>query len=182
MRPVTQERIDIAKEYGLQNVDAAARSCRKAGLPFWAACALLEKESKGANVWGGADASPFVALAEAEVPINEDTFLVFYTLVKAGAIPTGVGPCQITYAGLSKGGVRDGGLFRIMIGRGLKPWDPEDNMFFGFETLWNSYLNNQHSWRAAGREYNGRDSYGVDLLKKCEEWRARLHSGGSINP
>lgn len=186
--PVTPERIAIAKAFGLQNVEFAAAACREVGVPFWAACALLEKESHGANVWGGADASPFSALNKMRVLINHHSFPVFYLGVKAGLVPTGVGPCQITYAGKlqkrSDGTVfRDGGYFRIMEERGLKAWRPYDNMLFGFETLWGHYNNprSARSWVVAGRLYNGAESYGFDLQKKCEEWRKRLGVPGTIN-
>lgn len=179
---VTPRRIELAKAEGLWNVEQAARACRRAQLPFWAACALLEKESGGREVWGGADASPYVQLNHDNIPITRASFEAFYVGVKAGLVPTGVGPCQITYSGPVRNGVRDGGYFRIMEERGLRPWDVEENMFFGFETLWNHYLKNGHSWRNAGRLYNGAESYGVDLHEKCAWWKNYLGVRGPLNP
>lgn len=180
--PVTERRLEIAKAKGLVNVDKAAVASRQVGLPFWAACALLSKESGGRNVWGGSDASPFVELARNEVPITRSSFAAFYVGVKAGLVPTGVGPCQITYAGALKNGVRDGGYFRLMEEQGLKPWLPFDNMVFGFRTLWDNYQNSGHSWVNAGRLYNGSRSYGEDLLQECIAWKDDLGVKGPINP
>lgn len=180
--PVTEKRIELAKAEGLVNVEEAAIACRKANLPFWAACALLEKESGGRKVWGGADASPYAELNKLDIPITEASFWAFYVGVLAGHTPTGVNATQITYAGALKNGRRDGGYFRIMLERGLKPWSVHDAMFFGFELLWNHYLKHGHSWRNAGRIYNGAESYGVDLLDKCEWWKDYLEARGPINP
>jgi hypothetical protein len=182
--PVTAERIQIAQEFGLQNVPEAATACREAGLPFYAACALLEKESMGANVYGHDIGG---ALSGYPQQVDESNYRVFYWLVvDKGWTSNGVGPTQITWAGALRtstgGAARDGGLFRLMEQQGLRPWIPEENMRYGFGLLWQHYLDLGHSWISAGAAYNGKRSYGADLFTKCEEWRERLGIHGPVEP
>ena len=138
-KPVTPERVAIAEHAGLANVATAAVACRDAGLPFWAACALLEKESGGRNVYGhdqgGVHSLPNGRALEV-TPVNYHDFII---KVMNGATSNGVGPCQITYAGTlvrcTGGNGRNGGYFRLMAEAGLLPWRVYDNMLFGFRNL-----------------------------------------------
>jgi hypothetical protein len=179
--PVTEERIQIAKEFGLHNVEPAALACRNAEprLPFWAACALLQKESGGRNVYGRDVGG---ALSGFPHPVSRGNWEVFRWLVfDKGHVPNGVGPCQITYAGPLLGGKRDGGYFRQMEERHLRPWVPLDNMLFGFGLL-AAHQERLGSWARAGRAYNGSSAYGADLVEKINQWRERLHiKGGPVS-
>lgn len=182
--PVTTERIQTAQAFGLQNVPDAATACRDAGLPFYAACALLQKESMGANVYGHDIGG---ALSGYPQQVDESNYRVFYWLVvDKGWTSNGVGPAQITWAGALRtstaDAARDGGFFRIMEQQGLRPWIPEENMRFGFGLLWQAYLDNGRTWRVAGTMYNGKPSYGADLLAKCREWHERLGIHGPVEP
>lgn len=166
-----------ATKAGIQNAEAAKRAAIRAGIPFWAACALLEKESHGRNVYGHD--------AGAERPaeyVTKANFEPFYQRVLNGALSNGVGPAQITWAGRVEGGKRDGGYFREMLAEGLRPWHVEDNMFFGFRLLRQHYSANGDSWEKAGTRYNGRESYGADFLAKVKEWRQRLGAKDPLNP
>ncbi len=173
MRPVTPERIAIAHRH-LANAPEAAEACRKAGLPFWAACALLSKESGGRNVYGHD-----VGGVKPQDPPTARNFLSFLVKVMNGATSNGVGPCQITYAGSLKTGHRDGGYFRQMAEQGLLPWVVEDNMLFGFRLL-AAHHKAKGSWRAAGTAYNGKASYGADFVEQCNLWRERLGIKGRV--
>ena len=176
--PVKQWRIDAAAAAGIENADAAAKACRRAGLPFWVACALLEKESGGRNIFGHdkGGAGPHGQ------PVTRANFEAFYREVLGGATSNGVGPCQITWAGTVKGGERDGGYFAQMLGMDLAPWKPLDNMTFGFALVRKHYNRLGDSWQKAGAAYNGRESYGVDFLAKVKQWNTRLKIKGGINP
>lgn len=180
MKPVTEERIRIAEKFGLQNVGPAALACRNAEppLPFWAACALLQKESGGRNVYGH-DAGG--ALSGFPHQVNRGNWDVFrWLVIDKGQTSNGVGPCQITYAGEMKGGRRGGGYFGIMEERGLRPWIPLDNMIFGFGLL-AAHKERLGTWAKAGEAYNGSEAYGADLVKKINEWRTRLKiKGGPV--
>lgn len=168
---VTKTRVAAAARF-ISNADVAAKACRVAGLPFFVACALLEKESKGRNVYGH-DAGG--ALAGFELPVNKGNFEVFrWLVIEQGQTANGVGPCQITYAGSRrKDGTRDGGYFRQMEERGLDAWDPYDNMLFGFGLLAGHY-EAKGSWEAAGTAYNGASAYGKDLAARIKVWKDRL--------
>ena len=176
--PVKQWRIDAAAAAGIENADAAAKACRRAGLPFWVACALLEKESGGRNIFGHdkGGAGPHGQ------PVTRANFEAFYREVLGGATSNGVGPCQITWAGSVKGGERDGGYFAQMLGMDLAPWKPLDNMVFGFALIRKHYNRLGDSWQKAGAAYNGRESYGADFLAKVIGWNDRLKIKGGINP
>lgn len=174
---ITEQKIAIAKQRGIRNVRALATACEGTDVPFAVGCALVEKESFGGrNVWGRADAS---LLAGYLGPVNVHTFRLFYWLVtQRGMPPTGVGPCQITYAGTLRNGTRDGGYFRIMLERGLRPWVPVDNMTFGLGLL-RANFDRHGSWTEAGAHYNGGTNpdasaiaYGLDLVEKAAAWRA----------
>lgn len=162
--PVTPERIQIAVDYGIENADILAVVCREVGIPFWAACALMEKESMGRNVYGH-DAGG--ALSGFEQPVTRRNFEVFEWLVfDKGQTSNGVGPCQITWKG----------YFGAMRDAGLKAWDVHDNMLFGLRLLWH-YYEASESWAVAGQRYNGAAAYGRDLAVKVLEWRKRLRIG-----
>lgn len=159
--PVTPARIAIAKANGLTNVDVMAEVCRDVGIPFFAACALYEKESGGRNIYGNDQGG---ALAGFGKPVTEDNYAVFEWLVfTKGMQSNGVGPSQLTYKG----------FLTDMKAKGLRPWDVADNMRYGLERLW-GYYGSTGSWRDAGTQYNGAYAYGVDLDAKVKQWRARF--------
>ncbi len=161
LEPVTQARIDIATAYGLTNVETIAAVCRDVGIPFFAACALFEKESGGRNVYGN-DAGG--ALSGFPKLVTEDNYAVFEWLVfTKGMWSNGVGPSQLTYKG----------FLTDMKAKGLRPWDVAENMTYGLTLLW-GYRQTTGSWMDAGRLYNGATEYGVDLDAKVKQWRARL--------
>ena len=158
--PVTKGRIAIAAKT-LANADVAAVACRKAGLPFYSACALLEKESGGKNIYGN-DKGGVLSGFPGEV--NADNFAAFrWEVVERGRTSNGVGPAQITYRG----------FFVDMAKQGLRPWVPADNMLYGFRLL-KAHYDAGGSWIAAGELYNGARTYGIDLSKKVDEWKQRL--------
>lgn len=153
--------LDAAYNHGLRNVTIAGKAADKVGLPFYAACALLEKESGGLNIYGN-DAGG--ALSGFKGTVDASNFAVFRWLVfTKGMTSNGVGPCQLTYKG----------FFTDMDSKGLKPWDLMDNMLYGFKLL-NDYHKSTGSWAAAGTKYNGAAAYGVDLAAKVVKWKGIL--------
>lgn len=165
--PVTAKRIEIAKRYGLVNVEDAAVACRIAGLPFYAACALLEKESGGKNEWGHDHGGVFSGYPG---EVTEAGYRAFREFLARGMTSNGVNACQIT----------DKSHFPIMEARGLKPWVVLDNMIYGFELMAGDFKANGNNWTKAGTVYNhgsmrdGIQPYGTDYLLKVIEWRHRL--------
>lgn len=165
--PVTKARIATASKR-LTNADIAARACREADLPFYAACALLEQESGGRNVYGHDEDG---ALAGYPGEVNAENYAVFRWLVfDKGQASNGVGPCQITYPG----------YFTDMEQQGLRPYDAGDNMLYGFRLLKANYAR-LGQWAGAGAVYNGGPrpnakalGYGRDFAKKVNQWKTRL--------
>lgn len=163
MEAVSTERIAIAAKK-LQNADVLATACREAHVPYFVACALVEKESGGKNVYGH-DAGG--ALSGFPHDVNLHNFRVFKWLIDQGHTSNGVGPCQITYAP----------SFDLMLKMALRPWMPLDNMIFGLRLLKTDY-DATFSWQNAGARYNGGPhpngtalAYGKDLALKIEAWK-----------
>ena len=160
-KPVSPARIQIAADYGMMNVDYIALACREVGVPFFVACALFEKESKGGNVWGHDVGG---TLSGYEEPVTRGGYRVFrWLVIEKGGLSNGVGPSQITWKG----------YFTDMEDKGLRPWDIHDNMVYGLTVLRDHYVR-YGSWETAGRLYNGKLSYGQDLVVKIAEWKHRL--------
>jgi hypothetical protein len=152
---------DIMVANGLHNVIDIFDAAHEAGLGLPAACALMEKESGGRNVYGHDTGG---ALSGFPGRVTRSNFKVFLWLVdKGGFSSNGVGPAQITLRS----------FFDQMAQRGLKAWDVHDNMLFGFDLL-EGYFRVSHSWVDAGTRYNGSANYGVDLAAKVSKWRGLL--------
>lgn len=185
--PVSARRVAIAEDFGLVNVAAAAEACRLAGLPFWAACALLEMESPdfdlgvkgGANVWGNdketysnGEVKQWGTFSGYPLYVDEDSYLLFrHEVIVHKKLSNGVGPCQITWPG----------FFTDMETRGLRPWVPVDNMRYGFELMWWLYQT-EGSWFEAGHKYNGKLSYAAEFADRVAEWHDRLNIKAPIDP
>lgn len=164
LAPVSPERIQIARDYGLANVPSAAKACREAGIPFYVACALLEKESGGNNVWGNDPGGMFSELPS-DFRVTESTFRIFeYYVVMLGRQSNGVGPTQITWRG----------FFEDAKKKGLALWHPYDNMIYGFGLLALYRAQEGTTWEDAGTKYNGSKAYGKDFAEKVRAWRKRL--------
>lgn len=172
--PVTDARKLKAARLGLHNVEEIASASREVGIPFFAACALFDKESKGRNIYGHDKGG---ALSGFPFEVNRDNYRVFrWLVIDNGHVSNGVGPSQITWAGgfaTTARVTRTGGYFEQMEHQGLKPWVVEDNMLFGLERLW-AHFNRFGSWRLAGQAYNGASAYGVDLEARVAEWRKQI--------
>lgn len=168
----------IMKSNDLFNTSPAFAEAENVGIPLPAACAVLEKETHGRNIYGN-DAERDSAsgkvtrwgmLSGYDQNVNEDNFLAFWFMVlKRGALSNGVGPMQITSVG----------LLQQMMDQNLLPWLPGHNMRFGFTLIWGYHneavaAGNSRPWVAAGRRYNNSLTYGEDLAKKIVAWRDLL--------
>jgi hypothetical protein len=152
-----------ARAAGLHNVRPLAIASTRSRLPFYAACALMEKESGGRNIYGHDRGGVFTI--DGTKPVTRENWLEFRRLVvEQGRTSNGVGPAQITYRG----------FFPLMEAAGLRPWVPVDNMLFGCRLLRGYFYEGGESWVYAGRRYNGAEAYGVDLARRVSAWRSRL--------
>lgn len=165
----------------LDNAPAILAAASRAGVDLALACALIEQESAGKNVYGH-DSGGTYSTRDAEVvldgvtyprgsdvPVTEANYARFVALVASGAKSNGVGPAQITYRGYFPDAER----------RGLRLWLPEDNLTFGLQII-ARHLAAGRSIAEAGTLYNagnltaGVTAYGRDLETKTDTWRARL--------
>lgn len=164
---VTADQIAKAKAQGLANVDIAARVANETGNKFYHVLALLEKESDGHNVYGHDVGGTLNGFPHA---VTKENYAVFYWLVVTrGGRSNGVGPMQLTFKG----------FHTDMINKGLKPWDPYDNITYGTQ-LWLGYykaarasgLSRDDAIKRAGTRYNGAAAYGDRLLVIMDKWLA----------
>ena len=162
MTTPTTHQLNVARARGLSNVAALAAASARAKVPFHVACALMEKESHGRNVYGN---DPGGVLSGFPHPVTESNFAAFWWEVsQRGQTSNGVGPSQLTSRG----------LIQDCISAGLDPWDPEDNMTFGLRTLKRYHKEADGSWRVAGERYNGSPVYGQDLVERIRQWQVWL--------
>lgn len=162
---VTTDQIAKVQAAGFQNVEAIANACDATGCMFYLAVAMIEKESKGRNVYGsdkGGALSGFPKL------VNRGNFEVFEWLIfTKNQTSNGVGPTQIT----------DKGFFTQMKNQDLNPWEPAHNIFFGVRLLYGYYqtgrktMGRHDSIRYAGTKYNGAEAYGDSLLEVALRWK-----------
>lgn len=151
-----------------QNSEALVRAAVTVGIPVWIAAAVIEKESRGANVYGN-DRGGVYSEGRGRPPgglVTAENFPEFERRVRNGETSNGVGPAQITFPG----------YFPQARTRGLKLWVPFDNMRLGFEIM-RGYLGGDYSnasIRRAGGAYNGNITYGDALVVVAEKWRGRL--------
>jgi hypothetical protein len=159
----TAEQRDIARDHGLVNVDPLADAAVFADVPFHVACALMEKESGGRNVYGNDEGGMLAGYRET---VTQENFKPFWYMVEdKGHQSNGVGPAQITSRS----------LLRLMLDQGLAPWKPYDNMLFGLSLLRKYHREADGSWADAGTRYNGSQAYGEDLAAKIKVWKERLN-------
>lgn len=162
---VTTEQIAKVQADGFRNVEHIANACNATGCMFYLAVAMIEKESKGRNVYGH-DAGG--ALSGFPKPVNRGNFEVFEWLIfTKKQTSNGVGPTQITYKG----------YFTQMKDQDLNPWEPAHNIFFGVRLLYSYYqagrktMGRHESIRHAGTKYNGAEAYGDSLLQAALRWK-----------
>lgn len=154
---VTAEQIAAAEESGLTNVAALAAACDHYGFPFHLACTILDKETRGANIYGHDKGGAFTVFGK-NIDVTEANYREFRRLVDAGHTSNGVGPMQLTWRG----------FFPEMEKQGLKPWVPAENILYGVGLL-AGYLKKSDFWHTA-KSYNGGASYADDAVKRAVKW------------
>lgn len=176
---VTPEQIEKAKAHGLTNVEHLAAAADKHDMRFYLCCTILQKETGGKNIYGHDKGGTFTIFGNKDV--TEENFREFWAQVAPkpeglGKTSNGVGPLQITYKG----------FLADMLARGLKPWDPADNIDYGVEQLAKTYRAQRKKGRSvtqafqtAANVYNlGRDSdtwhYGIAAVKLAATWKQRV--------
>lgn len=152
----------VAADRGLSNVDAIWDTSARASLPFYIACALMQKESGGRNVYGRDQGG---ALAGFPGGVNRGNWEVFRWLVfDQGMQSNGVGPAQITFKG----------YFTQMEAEGLRPYNLRDNMLKGFTIFKGHLVAAKGDIAKAGTAYNGAIAYGAHLASLAAEWKSAI--------
>lgn len=140
------------------------------GLYLSTACALIEKESAGRNLFGGDWGPRWTTVPPyCQVAVTEARVKALIRNINSGGGQNGVGLTQLTSIGLVKEAERLGGAHL-----------PRFQMRVGFRYL-NSLIA-QLGWPAGAAAYNAGagnwraviDTYGADLARKEREWAARL--------
>lgn len=166
---VTAKQIAAARAVGLTNVEHIAAACNATGCKFYFATAMIAKESRGRNVWGGDEGGVFSGFPD---EVNEGAYRAFeHEVLVNGRTSNGVGPAQITHPD----------NIRKLKARGLKGHLPADTIRLGVELLLSYYVaarkagkSNADAIRAAGTRYNGKASYGEDLLVQARRFHTLL--------
>lgn len=142
---------------GIKSPYTVMQVCDKVGFPFYAACAVLEKESNGGENVFGHDPTIFVGAGR----VTKTKYLAYKAQRKATGKMQGVGPCQLTWYAYQDQADALGGC-----------WIPRNNMTIGFEILRD--LKTQGNWVYVGTRYNGSADYGRDLANRVQAWQTRL--------
>lgn len=152
MQMYTASRNGIKQPYLVMQVADAV------GLPFYAACAMLEKESGGgANVFGH-DPTIFAGAGR----VTKKKYLEYKAERKRTGKMQGVGPCQLTWYGFQDDADALGGC-----------WVKKNNMLVGFRLL-KDYYTETKNWIRVGTKYNGATKYGLDYALRVAKWKSLL--------
>ena len=179
----------------LDNAAAIVAGAHRAGLDLSTACALIEGESRGRNIYGhdGTPDSPGVHSTgsaragtawtvtvggityppHSDVPVSESSYRELVTRVRAGEKSNGVGLSQVTWPP----------FFDQAEDEGLRLWEPEDNAFFGCRLLRHSLATYAGDLLLAATEYrhgdpSGDHAYATALQARKAEWDTRLAGAG----
>ena len=156
----------------LDNAAAIVAAARRADVPLAVAAALAELESGGRNVFGHDAGGVHSAPRGTDVPVTRKSYQELVARVAQGETSNGVGPAQITWPP----------YFAQAAERGLRLWEPEDNLAFGLEIL-RGHLGGDLSAEGiarAGTLYNagtlsdGVTAYGRRLAAATRAWVERL--------
>jgi hypothetical protein len=167
---VSASQIQKAKQQGLVNVEAIAAACDKLKFPFYMACTIMERETRGKNIYGHDVGGIFTQHGNLEV--TETNYKTFLRRLLNGERSNGVGPMQLTYKGYHIGP-------QSLTTRGYKAWIPVDNILYGAGIMSRSYRTNlakgqsvsRAFWNAA-KSYNGAASYANGAAARARTWLA----------
>lgn len=128
------------------------------------ACAFVEQESKGQNIYGHDEGGSHCNGGE----VTEENYKDFYhEVVDLKQKSNGVGPMQITYRG----------YFPDAQKKKLSLWIPKDNLVYGFTIVKNflksKTLNEAAQMYNSGKD-NGAPNYGKSVVNKFNEWEKLL--------
>jgi hypothetical protein len=164
--PNKQERkeIDLIEHYGVENASVIVQVSHQSYRPTLARClAMIEKESGGANIFGGDPGGLALPRAWFETEVTHSKYEVYAKRRDEGMTPNGVGPTQLTSTFLQVAADKKGGC-----------WEPLHNCEIGFAFLHGLILR----FGVAGGfgSYNGsgpNGSYAQNALLQAKAWENR---------
>lgn len=171
---VPPARIDVARRHNLGYARQIAVAAGEAGIPYRIACALIEQESGGRNVYGQHDA-PGATFLGAPFAVNAGNYEAFYWLVVTrGGLSNGVGPAQITWRGYLTDAHE----------RGYRLWVPAENLAYAFEHILGPFADQRGTWHRAVAAYHDPDEgqaedYAEQVMARAEVWAERFRKAGA---
>lgn len=157
--PTALRRIEKARRAGIQIPVIAFVAARRAGIPYWMACAFLVKESAGGENVFGHDPTIFAGAGT----VTKKKYLAYLAERKRTGKMQGVGPMQLTWYAFQDQADRLGGC-----------WKPYYNCLVGFQII-RGYLDQGLSPRDAARLYNGSgpaaEAYADDMEQRFPKWQ-----------
>jgi hypothetical protein len=165
-----QKQVKLLSEYGIANAeDCVLAHARVGGLLLSDCVALLENESGGRNEFGADPGGDALPRAWFDTTVTRAKYTVYKMRRNMGMTPNGVGPCQLTSAGLQKEAERLGGC-----------WKPLHNMVVGFVFL--KQLQAERGREGGFISYNGSGpaaiAYGSRAMERSDIWHDRFMRAG----
>ena len=154
-------KIARARRAGIKIPVIAFVAAKRAGIPYWMACAFLVQESAGGQNVFGHDPSIF----EGAGKVTKDKYLEYrrQRIASGNRKMQGVGPMQLTWWEFQDEADRAGGA-----------WKPYYNSLIGFKII-RKYLDAGMTPQQAATRYNGSgpaaEAYGREMNTRFETWR-----------
>lgn len=162
--PLLIPQVVRAKRHGIVNPLRAYNAAKKQGLDFPLACAILMRETSGGQNVFGHDPTIFVGAGI----VTKAKYLAYRVLRNRTHRDQGVGPCQLTSAGLQDEADKLGGC-----------WDVYCNMRVGFKFLHDLIVKHNGNMHDAIRSYNGSgeaaEEYATSVMLSRKNWQNILN-------
>lgn len=177
--------VEVLKAAGFFNVEALVAAASVTDVPLNIAVAFVDAESNGENIYGHDSGGVFYVKRPGKVAVTAANYAEFYRrVIDGGEKSNGVGPMQVTYAGLPG---KRGGYFKQAKDQGMKLWLPFDNYRFGLAIIKASldrYKADSQQLAKVGTLYNegnlssGITDYGRWIVSASQSWETRLSGAG----
>jgi hypothetical protein len=157
-----QRLVDTLRAHGIVYPESTITAAHTANMDLWVACTNLQLETSGGRNVFGHDPTSSIPASWKGTTVTRAKYLV-YKAARGRLGLQGVGPCQLTSAGLQDQADRLGGC-----------WRPEKNMIVGFRFL-HALIKQWGSVRLGFQHYNGSGPaavlYGRRAADLVHHWR-----------
>ncbi len=155
--------VTLLSDWGVGNASDCVEAQGRLHKPYLSDCvALLENESGGRNIFGADPGGSALPRRWFDTAVTHAKYDYYRARRNAGMTPNGVGPCQLTDAGLQKAADRAGGC-----------WKPLYNMLVGFAYL--AQLQERYGGYAGFAAYNGSGPAAIAYADRATERAATWH-------